>query len=372
MRFRSVLRVSSAVAFALSTAVVLAAEAKEEPEPAVPLDAVLPMLVRDDGVRRELGLTPTQARAVDRLLEKWNERLFRLRMLSPKADREEITATLSGFGGSLSEALDEKQRARLKGLKLQANGWRSLLDPAVAGELRLSDSQRQKVVSALRQTGDAVRKLKRERRPGAEDDQAAELRRLTELERDRVVRVLSQTQQRQWLDLVGEKYDLTKVEPAAGSAPELKGIAGWLNSEPLTIRGLRGRVVVLHFVASDCVNCVRNLPHYEGWHEKFSGRGVVVLGVHSPETDAERDAKHVEWELTRRGVTYPVALDAEGETWDAWANRTWPSTYLIDKRGRVRFWWYGELEWRGAGGEKLMRDRIEALLAEKGETGGAG
>jgi len=89
-----------------------------------------------------------------------------------------------------------------------------------------------------------------------------------------------------------------------------------------------------------------------------------VLGVHTPETSRERDVEGVRRNAAEAGLTFPIVIDNEKRNWDAWGNSMWPSTYLIDKEGYVRYWWYGELNWQGAEGEALLRKRIEELLAE--------
>ena len=92
--------------------------------------------------------------------------------------------------------------------------------------------------------------------------------------------------------------------------------------------------------------------------------------MHTPETKVERDLERVRQKVKQNGMAYPVAVDNARASWNAWSNRVWPSVYLIDKKGRVRYWWYGELNWEGAEGEKIMRQRIEELLAEPAsETG---
>lgn len=150
-------------------------------------------------------------------------------------------------------------------------------------------------------------------------------------------------------------------------APELDGIEAWVNSKPLALRHLKGKVVVLHFWTFGCVNCIRNYPAYLGWHKEFAEKGVVVLGVHTPETEGERVVERVRDMVKRHAIKYPVAVDGAAKTWKAWDNRWWPCTYLIDKEGYVRFRWDGELNWKEHKGEKAMRERIERLLAEPGK-----
>lgn len=148
-------------------------------------------------------------------------------------------------------------------------------------------------------------------------------------------------------------------------APELEKIESWINTEPLALKDLKGKVVVLHFWTFGCINCVRNYPSYIGWHKDFADKGVVVLGVHTPETDGEKVVEKVREKVKQHEIKYPIAVDGAAKTWTAWDNRWWPSTYLIDKEGFVRYRWDGELNWKEVKGEKLMRERIEQLLAEK-------
>ena len=93
----------------------------------------------------------------------------------------------------------------------------------------------------------------------------------------------------------------------------------------------------------------------------------MVLGVHTPETEAEHDLARLRAKVNDGGLAYPIAIDNRKQTWATWTNNMWPSVYLIDKRGHVRTWWYGELNWDGAEGEKYLRQRIEELLGETGE-----
>jgi peroxiredoxin len=122
--------------------------------------------------------------------------------------------------------------------------------------------------------------------------------------------------------------------------------------------------VVVHFFAFGCSNCINNYPWYREWHDAFEGQQVVLIGIHTPETQAETDNEQLKLSLAKHGLKFPVAVDKEKKMWQAWYNGIWPSVYLIDKQGRVRNWWYGELDWQGAGGQKIARQQIERLLAE--------
>ncbi|MGH8431071.1 MAG: thioredoxin family protein, partial [Solimonas sp.] len=127
-----------------------------------------------------------------------------------------------------------------------------------------------------------------------------------------------------------------------GPAPELTGIAQWLNSEPLTLAELKGRVVLIDFWTYSCINCLRSLPYVARWHEKFAGRGVVIVGVHTPEFGFEKSTRNVQAAIRRHGIIYPVAQDNQYATWKAFENQYWPAVYLIDRRGHIMLKHFGE------------------------------
>ena len=132
--------------------------------------------------------------------------------------------------------------------------------------------------------------------------------------------------------------------PDAGPAPELRGISATFNTgdAPLSLAALRGRVVLLDFWTYSCINCLRTIPELEALYERYRADGLTVLGVHTPEFAFEADAGNVGDAVRSLGITYPVALDPHYETWDAYGNRYWPTTYLIDRDGHVRDLHIGE------------------------------
>ncbi|WP_250627759.1 thioredoxin family protein [Pinirhizobacter soli] len=129
---------------------------------------------------------------------------------------------------------------------------------------------------------------------------------------------------------------------SAQQAPEFTGIAGWLNSKPLTMQGLRGKVVLVDFWAYSCINCIRTFPHVTQWYEKYKDKGLVIVGVHAPEFNFERQEGNVRDAIKRYNITYPVALDNDLKTWDAFSNQYWPAEYLIDKNGNIISKRFGE------------------------------
>ncbi len=148
--------------------------------------------------------------------------------------------------------------------------------------------------------------------------------------------------------------------PDHGAAPEFADVTRWRNSGPLTMRGLRGKVVLVDFWTYSCVNCLRTLPYLRAWDARYRDDGLVIVGVHTPEYAFERDPGNVRGAVERLRLRYPVAQDDEWGTWDAWGNRYWPAKYLVDARGRVRYTHFGE------GAYKVTENAIRSLLAEAG------
>jgi len=123
-------------------------------------------------------------------------------------------------------------------------------------------------------------------------------------------------------------------------APEIGRV--WLNSPPLSLRQLRGKVVLIDFWDYTCVNCIRTLPYLKAWHERYREHGLVVIGVHTPEFTFAQYESNVERGVEEFGLTYPVVVDSNYELWNAFANRYWPAKYLIDKDGYLRYAHFGE------------------------------
>lgn len=165
-----------------------------------------------------------------------------------------------------------------------------------------------------------------------------------------------------------EVQRMTQAEaqlPVEGELPSLGGATGWLNSQPLTADGLRGKVVLVQFWTYTCINWLRTLPYVRAWDEKYKGRGLAIIGVHTPEFPFERDVENVRRAAKEMKVVYPVALDSDYAVWRAFNNQYWPALYFVDARGRVRHHHFGE------GNYEQSEGVIQQLLAEAG-TGGVG
>jgi len=148
--------------------------------------------------------------------------------------------------------------------------------------------------------------------------------------------------------------------PVEGEFPSLSGAEAWLNSPPLTPQALRGKVVLIDFWTYSCINCLRALPYVKSWYERYHDKGLVVIGVHSPEFAFEKDIGNVTRAVHDLGITYPVALDNEYAIWQAFNNQYWPAHYFIDAQGRIRAHHFGEGDY--AESEQIIRE----LLTEAG------
>jgi cytochrome c biogenesis protein CcdA/thiol-disulfide isomerase/thioredoxin len=146
-----------------------------------------------------------------------------------------------------------------------------------------------------------------------------------------------------------------------GNAPELVGIAEWINSNPLTIESLSGKVVLVDFWTYSCINCIRTQPYLNAWHEKYEKDWLVILGIHAPEFAFEKLPKNVEKAVKEAGIKYPVALDNDFRTWNAYDNKYWPAKYLIDQNGNIVYKHFGE------GDYAETEEKIQELLGAKKE-----
>ena len=130
--------------------------------------------------------------------------------------------------------------------------------------------------------------------------------------------------------------------PHLGKMPEFKGMESWINSPPLSSQDLLGKVVLIDFWTYSCINCIRTLPYLKRWYEMYKDKGFVVIGVHTPEFAFEKDQSNVAAAVARFHIPYPVVLDNEYQTWQAFNNYYWPAHFLVDQRGRIRMEHFGE------------------------------
>ncbi|MBU0625638.1 redoxin domain-containing protein [Patescibacteria group bacterium] len=164
--------------------------------------------------------------------------------------------------------------------------------------------------------------------------------------------------------LLGVTADPERVTPGSlpieGKMPEFVGITGWLNSPPLAKADLSDRVVLVNFWTLSCINSLRPLPYLKTWHERYTTHGLTIIGIHSPEFAFENRRENVDVAVQRFDLTYPVALDPEHATWNAYRNHYWPAYYFIDRAGNIRHHFFGE------GSYEYSEQVIRALLQEDG------
>jgi thiol-disulfide isomerase/thioredoxin len=147
-------------------------------------------------------------------------------------------------------------------------------------------------------------------------------------------------------------------------APEFKGITSYINTNQTKLSDLKGKVVLVDFWTYSCINCIRTLPYLVDWNQKYSDKGLVIVGVHSPEFEFEKNINNVKQAVARFGIKYPVLLDNDHETWNAFQNSYWPRKYLVDSDGYIRYDHIGE------GGYAETEIAIKSLLAERSNQQG--
>lgn len=145
-------------------------------------------------------------------------------------------------------------------------------------------------------------------------------------------------------------------------APNISGIDAWINSPPLKLSELKGKVVLIDFWTYSCINCIRTLPYIKDWYKKYHDKGLVIIGVHSPEFQFEHDINNVKTGVTKFGILYPVAIDNKFVTWRNFNNEFWPAHYLIDKNGNVVYEHFGE------GSYAITENNIRYLLGLTGKV----
>jgi thiol-disulfide isomerase/thioredoxin len=343
--------------------ILIASASSDEPEAA---GEPYWTLLHEPAVVAELKLTATQRASYQELLDGLDLRFFPFRNKS----REEATAGLV----KLVEEAQQKLKTLLKPEQLRRFNevvfWRlgtaTLLRDDVAEKLRFSDSQRKQIKKIAEETQHEVSALEKESREGKSREPLE--KKYTELktsEQKQMLEIITPDQQQAWKKLLGPSFDVGKLNQAAYKAPELIDTGEWINAtKPLQIEKLQGKVVVVHFYASGCINCIHNYPSYRQWQEAFKSDDVQLIGIHTPETEGERVTKTVRQKAAAEKFTFPILIDGKSQNWNAWGNSMWPSVYVLDKRGYLRNFWPGELKWQGAEGDKFLTERIEKLIAE--------
>jgi thiol-disulfide isomerase/thioredoxin/Spy/CpxP family protein refolding chaperone len=325
-------------------------------------------LIHDDAFLAELKLTASQRKELRAILDPLDLQGFPLRNKSAAEATEGFARLAAEAKAALSKVLKPLQLQRIEQIGVRSQGTESLLRDDVAGKLKLTDQQRTEIRDVVRRTREDKAKVQKEllaaKIAAAQAEQ--EVQRLNVAQRDKINGLLTSEQKSRLPALLGDDFDTSKLGNTRFKAPELVGdSAAWLNSPPLASESLRGRVVVVHYFAFGCINCIHNYPTYREWQDELAGKNVQIIGIHTPETKSEHNVETLKGKLKAEELRFPVIVDNELANWNAWGNGMWPSVYILDKQGYLRTFWAGELKWQGATGDKQMRQKIEQLLAEK-------
>lgn len=318
-------------------------------------------LVHAPEVQQEIGLGQPPSPEFVRQLRELDGPWWRARNL-PEADRRAVVAKQeAALFELLGQQLSSSQLARLRQLELQAQGPRILLRPEVIAFLQLSAAQQ---AEADQLFAESDRLLAEANLPANRGDQAklnaAQAAQRGELKA--VVELLTAEQEQALARLLGERFETEKLSRIYPLAPELIDSKTWVGDRRVTLEELKGQVVLLHFYAFQCHNCQANFAHYNRWQQALAERGVVVVGIQTPELPDERDPAKVSAAALEQGFDFPVLIDLQNANWEAWGNTMWPTVYVIDREGYIRLWWQGELNWQGAKGDQTIEDLVDKLL----------
>jgi thiol-disulfide isomerase/thioredoxin len=352
------------------TAPAKPADTRLPTNPAVYIPQVILPLLHTPQVQAEIGIEGAKLGQLEQLFAQVDGDWWRARNLPPVQQRAATTKVEKMVKTWLTESLPREKLLRLADLERRAQGGRVLLREDVAEVVGLEPAQQEKLLAAARATESAAAALGRVFQSGGGQGDLEKAALLAARERELKLPgdLLSEEQQKRWRELAGAPFDTVTLDRIYPMAPELAPSDTWINAKPLTLAGLRGKVVILHFYAFECVNCQRNLPLYAEWHRALADKGVVVIGVQSPETEAEKDSGKVIAAAKEAGIDYPVVFDGDSATWKAWGNTMWPTVYVIDQQGYLRVWWQGELKGPEAKGDEVIRTAVEKLLAGKADA----
>ncbi len=342
------------------------AQSKQLAQRMIPIPHPMTSLLCSPSIQRELGLSLDIAAHVEQAVDTVDQPLWRLRDLTPEKRNDQVLMHLDQLKQRLSEVLTAQQRERLNQIVWQALGLDALLEPEVVTRLRLSSGQANTIGALLNGAYQRVGEVRLNTQIRAASVRQTHIQQIQNDTHQQIMAVLNSLQQSAFTRLLGQRVNLSQVRAIACKAPDIQTDT-WINSKPIKLSELKGKVTAVHFYAYGCGNCVRSLPYYNDWRKQFNADSFAIVGIHRPETDRERDIESVKQKAIGAQVEHPIAIDNDSLAWNAWGNHTWPTTYLIDKQGHVRYWWYGELNWQNNGSEQYLRKLIQSLLREPAE-----
>lgn len=322
-------------------------------------------LVHADEVQQELMFNPGQITSLEAFFQANDGDWFRSRLLPANQQRQVIAIIERKLQSWLVRNATSAQRHRLRQLELRSQGTRLLLHDDVQRELGLDDSQAHQLLQLAQKTAQATEALRAATAKGTADESRRQaVVTATEAEHAAFTTLLRPEQFKELNGLLGEPFDTAALKRIYPMAPELVPVEHWINSSPLSLKELRGKILLVHFYAFQCHNCHANFDHYQRWHQAFSDEEVVLIGIQTPETSRERDPAAVAAAAKEKGLDFPIMVDIESANWKAWGNTMWPTVYVVDQQGYLRYWWQGELNWAGAKQDQVIHDLVVELLAD--------
>ncbi len=301
----------------------------EEPQQSPAIPQTLLKLIHAPEVQAELGLERDDDKLLA-LLREVDGPWWRSRNLPEEKQRETVGELEKQLLAGLKSLLKEDKIKRLREIEVQSQGSRSLLRAGVAKAVGLSNSQSQEIQKVFLETDKLARKLSGN--PKDRSGLEKELTAARETEQRRLTELLTPAQRMSLGKLIGKPFDTASLKRIYPLAPELIDSGEWTGGKPTTLADQRGKVVLVHFYAFQCHNCVANFDHYNRWQKSLASRGVSVIGIQTPETSAERNISLVKAAAKEKGFQFPVLIDLENKNWDAWSNTMWPTVYVVDKQ----------------------------------------
>ena len=336
----------------------------DEFRPLVPRQ-MLPLLHTPE-IHQELKLSKAQVVDLESFFGEIDGAWFQARILPADKQNSILDSLDERVLKWLSDHATKEQRERLSQIELQAQSVRMLLRQDLADSLKLESSQQDQFAELARSTVAAQAALQKAiNQSESSDELQKKATAAVKAEQDAVRKILTADQQKRLAQLLGESFELSKLNRIYPMAPEFVPVSNWVNSQPLKLKDLRGKVVLVHFYAFQCHNCHANFEIYRRWHEQLREKGVEVIGIQTPETSQERDPAAVKSAAASRKLEFPILVDLESKNWGAWGNTMWPTVYVVDKNGYIRHWWQGELNWKGATADKTIENVVQKLLDER-------
>jgi len=333
----------------------------EEPSQKPIVPQTLLKLIHAPEVQKELGFEQEDQKLLA-VLRQIDGPWWRSRNLPEEQQRAVVAEIEKKLLTELKGLLADDKIKRLREIEVQSQGTRSLLRSGIAKAVGLTGKQSEEIQKVFLDTDKVTRKLVGNPKDRIEVEKEINIAR--ENEKQNINSILNPANRLALTKLIGKQFDTTGLKRIYPLAPELTDSGEWTGGEPTTLADQRGKVVLVHFYAFQCHNCIANFDHYNRWQETLVSRGVTVIGIQTPETSAERNVSLVKAAAKEKGFQFPVLVDVSSKNWDAWGNTMWPTVYVVDKNGYIRWLWQGELNWQGATGDKSIEKLVDELLEE--------